>query len=154
TAILSLQTDVPPLVLLSSGSLVRFPTRTTRLMFAMLGLLLRRPRGRLRLRRGSVLLGHRLRLGGFRLGRLGLVGAGLGPRRWTTFLALVARALLDRRQRRRRGPAATLDAARGHVPHDTVGDLQDAGDLVQRRRLRVELEQVVRPVGLVVDLVG
>jgi hypothetical protein len=40
------------------------------------------------------------------------------------------------------------------VSHDPVGDLQDACDLVERCRLGVELEQVVGPVGLVVDLVG
>src|SRR4029079_5103087 len=34
-----------------------------------------------------------------------------------------------------------------------VGDAEDARQLVERRRLRVEAEQVVRALGLVVDLV-
>src|SRR5262249_50950644 len=124
TAIRSLHTDVPPPVCLSSGSLVRFPTRTTRLMFAMLGLLLRRRLRRLRLRRLSVPLWRvgvcgAFGLGNPWLGRLGLGGSCLLP----TLLALVARALLDGRQRRRRGAASALDAASGHVAHDAVGDL-------------------------------
>jgi len=40
------------------------------------------------------------------------------------------------------------------VAHDAVGDLQHARYFVERVRRRVELEQVVDAVGLVVDLVG
>ena len=113
----------------------------------------RRPRPRLArpgpARPGRRGLGRR-GLGQRGLGRLGLRGRSLVA----ALLALVARALLDGRERRRRGAASALDATGRHVAHDAVGDLQDAGDLVERRRLRVELEQVVRAVRLVVDLVG
>ena len=40
------------------------------------------------------------------------------------------------------------------MAHDAVRDLQHPGDLGQRLRLRVEGEQVVNALGLVVDLVG
>src|SRR5215211_4946929 len=105
----------------SSGSRVRFPTRTTLLMFAMLLRLLFAAAGSFRRagRRGSVL----------RLAR----------RSFHRFPAGSARAL------------AALDTPRGQVTHDAVGDLEDARQLVERLGLCVELEQVVDPVALLLD---
>ena len=61
--------------------------------------------------------------------------------------------LFGRRLGRRRRRAAH-DAADGEVAHDAVGDLEHARDLVERRRLGLEEEQVVGALRLVVDLVG
>src|SRR5690242_13242139 len=108
TAMRSLQTAVPPDVCRSSGSLVRFPTSTTRLMLAMWFL----PR---------VLRG---------LGRRGALGGSGG------------------------GRGLAFRPAHGHVPHDAVGDLQDARKLVERLGVAREQEQVVGALALVVDLVG
>src|SRR5437867_1977484 len=101
----SLQTAVPLGVCRSSGSFVRFPTRTTRLMFAMVFLSCSRTS------RPSL-----LRLGDGRGTR-----TGVRPR----------------------------DLPYGHVPHDPVRDLEDARDLVERLRARVEGEQVVDALRLV-----
>src|SRR5437773_11009480 len=98
----------------SSGSRVRLPTRTTRLMLAMLLLLLFVPGVGaldavclLRTDVRSSVLG--LPAGG------GLRGLGGGAPR----------------------AVASLDAARRQVPHDPVGDLEDARQLVERLRLGV-----------------
>jgi hypothetical protein len=40
------------------------------------------------------------------------------------------------------------------VAHDAVRDLEDARDLVERRGLDVEVQQVVEALGLLVDLEG
>src|SRR5919201_1231706 len=110
TATRSLQTAVPLGVCRSSGSFVRFPTRTTRLMFAMVF------------------------LSGSRTSRPSLLRLGVGR---------VTRTRVRPR-----------DLPHGHVPHDPVRDLEHAGDLVQRLRARVEGEQMVGALALVVDLVG
>src|SRR5206468_10092637 len=105
----------------SSGSRVRLPTRTTRLMLAMLLFLLFFLRTNVR---ASV-----LGLPADRLDRLDRLGA------------------------RTAGAVSSLDATRGEMAHDAVGDLQDPRQLVERLRLGVELEQVVDPVRRLVDLV-
>src|SRR4051812_18470757 len=116
------QTGVPPPVWRSSGSLVRFPTRTTRLMFAAIGSR-SSPTGRPRLLRRLVAV-----IGGRGRGRCGRRRGRLGGR------LLVRRA---------------LDAAIRAVTHDAVGDLQDARDLVERLDGAGEQEQVVDRLALV-----
>src|SRR6266536_104273 len=61
---------------------------------------------------------------------------------------------LDRLRARTPRTMSPLDAARGQVPHHAVGDLQDPRQLVERLRLGVELQQVVDPVRLLLDLIG
>jgi hypothetical protein len=46
------------------------------------------------------------------------------------------------------------DAAQREVAHHAVRDPQDARDLVERRGVAVERDEVVRTFGLLVDLVG
>src|SRR5207248_9267103 len=55
--------------------------------------------------------------------------------------------------RRWAAAAGVLQALRRQVPHDAVGDLEHARDLVEGRRLDREDEQVVGALALVVDLV-
>src|ERR671934_179289 len=76
------------------------------------------------------------------------------PRNWTlsamisTACRFVPSCASHSRQSRR------PSTPNGHVPHDAVRDLEDARDLVERLRVRVEREQVVDALALVVDLVG
>src|SRR6266516_1814907 len=114
----SLQTAVPLGVWRSSGSLVKLPTRTTRLTLAIPSLL-----SAVGLGLGILTRAGRRRYGLF---RAGLRGAG----------------------------RRTNDAPDGEVAYDSVGDLEDARDLVKGRGLGREGEQVVRALALVIDLVG
>ena len=54
----------------------------------------------------------------------------------------------------RRARAGALDVAHGQMAHHAVVDLQHARDLVERLGARLEDDEVVVRVGLVVDLEG
>src|SRR6476646_2190775 len=120
------QTGVPPPVWRSSGSFVRFPTRTTRLMFAAM-VSCSSPTGRPRLLRCLVAV-------------IGGSGRGRGGRRRGR---LSGRLLVGR----------PLHASVRTVTHDAVGDLQHARDLVERLDGAREEEEVVDRLALVRDLV-
>src|SRR2546423_1121099 len=110
------QTGVPPPVWRSSGSFVRFPTRTTRLMFAAM-VSRSSPTGRPRLLRRLVAV-------------IGRSGRGRCRRR----RGRLRGCLLMRR---------SLDAPVGAVTDDAVGDLEHARDLVERLDGTREEEEVV-----------
>src|SRR5437870_8088210 len=135
-----LQTGVPPGVCRNSGSLVRLPTRTTRLTFAIaLLLLLDYFLGRL-LFRVSVLRLARLRNGRCGRGRFGRDRLGRGRD---------SRCLVARCTRARAG-----DVAGRQVAQHGVLDLKNAGDLGERVRLRVEDDEVIDAFLLVRDRIG
>ena len=130
----------------SSGSRVRLPTRTTRLMLAMLY--------------SSSSSSERVFVAaysGSRDGRVGFaarrrlaarLGSTAGSARRHGSLAAAG----GRLGAGAAGAVARRDPARRQVAHDAVGDLEDPRQLVEGLRLGVELEQVVDPVGLLVDL--
>ncbi len=99
----------------------------------------------------------RFRLGGFGLGGFGLGCFGLG--RFGLGLGRLGRRRLgrDRHGRcvvARCARARAGDVARRQVPQHGVVDLEDAGDLVERRSLRVEDDEVVDALLLVQDRIG
>ncbi len=124
-------------------------------MGAFFGLLLRVSVLRLgflrngRFRLGCLGLGC-LGLGRFRLGRFRLGGFGLGRcGRRRLGRDRHGRGVVARRARARAG-----DVARRQVPQHGVVDLEDAGDLVEHRGLRVEDDEVVDALLLVRDRIG
>src|SRR5882762_3630467 len=126
-----LQTAMPDGVWRSSGSRVRLPTSTTRLMLAAISR--SSPTGRSRLLRGPVGV----------IGSASVVSAGRGRS-----------GRGDRELRRCLGVLRALDAPVGAVAHHAVRDLQDAGDLRERLGRRGEEKEVVDRFALVIDLVG
>src|SRR3954447_9191262 len=124
-----LQTAMPEGVWRSSGSRVRLPTSTTRLMLA--AILRSSPSGRFRLLRGPV----------------GVIGRGgdVGRSRGRDGGRGLRRRLLVRR---------VLHATVRAVAYDAVRDLEHARDLRERLGRRLEEEEVVDGLAFVIDLVG
>src|SRR5262249_36350237 len=61
---------------------------------------------------------------------------------------------LDRLRAGASGAVSAPDAERGQVPHDAVGDLEDPRQLVERRGLGVDLQQLVAAARLLADRIA